>query len=100
MCTLIPAASTAAFISVATVKSATAGNSIGAKCKLAPSRRTDAVVTIMSPTLMFSWIAPVVPTRKKVFTPSWASSSTAIDVDGPPIPVEHTTTFLPSSSAK
>ena len=33
----------------------------------------------------------MVPTRRNVRTPSWASSSTAIDVDGPPMPVEHTT---------
>ena len=35
-------------------ESATAGNSIGAKCRLAPSRRTAAVVTSTSPTLMFA----------------------------------------------
>ena len=45
---------------------------------------------------MSGWIAPVVPTRRNVRTPSWASSSTAIDVEGPPMPVEHTTTGVPS----
>ncbi|CSB44598.1 Uncharacterised protein [Vibrio cholerae] len=40
------------------------------------------------------------PTRKKVRTPNCANSSTAIDVEGPPIPVEHTTTDCPSSSAR
>ena len=72
-------------------KSATAGNSIGAKCRLVPSSRTAAVLTITSPGSVNGWIPPVVPTRRNVRTPSWASSSTAIDVDGPPIPVEHTT---------
>ena len=72
-------------------KSATAGNSIGAKWPLVPSSRTAAVVTITSPGAINGWIAPVVPTRRNVRTPSWASSSTAIDVDGPPMPVEHTT---------
>lgn len=81
-------------------KSATAGNSSGAKCRLAPSRRTDAVVTVTSPTLICGRIAPVVPIRRKVRMPSCASSSTAIEVDGPPIPVEQTITGLPSSSAR
>ena len=36
--------------------------------------------------------APVVPTRRNVCTPSWASSSMAIEADGPPIPVEVTST--------
>jgi hypothetical protein len=53
--------------------------------------RTEPVVTITSPTAIWGWIAPVVPTRRNVRTPSCASSSTAIDVDGPPMPVEHTT---------
>jgi hypothetical protein len=76
-------------------KWATAGYSSGAKCRLAPSIRTEPVVTITSPTAMSGWIAPVVPTRRNVRTPSCASSSTAIDVDGPPMPVEHTTTGVP-----
>jgi len=39
-----------------------------------------------------AWIAPVVPTRRNVRTPSWASSSMAMDADGPPIPVDVTRT--------
>ena len=39
---------------------------------------------------------PVVPMRRKVRMPSWASSSTAMEVDGPPMPVEQMITALPS----
>ena len=41
---------------------------------------------------MSAWMAPVVPTRRNVRTPSCASSSMAIEADGPPIPVEVTRT--------
>ena len=41
------------------------------------------------------WIEPVVPTRRNVLTPSWPSSSTAMEVDGPPMPVEQTTAGRP-----
>ena len=48
-----------------------------------------------SATPMWGWMAPVVPTRRKVRTPNWASSSTAMDTDGPPIPVEQITMGTP-----
>ena len=54
------------------------------------------LVTITSVTPMSGWMAPVVPTRRNVRTPTWASSSTAIETDGPPIPVEQTTIGTPS----
>jgi hypothetical protein len=44
------------------------------------------------------WIDPVVPTRMKVVAPMAASSSTAIAVDGDPIPVEQIETMRPPSS--
>ena len=43
----------------------------------------------MSPHFMPSRIAPHVPTLIKVSAPISASSSIAIAVEGPPIPVEH-----------
>lgn len=45
-------------------------------------------------------MAPVVPMRRKVRIPSWASSSTAMEVDGPPMPVEQMITALPSISPR
>ena len=45
-----------------------------------------------SPGFRPGWMPPVVPSRRNVRTPSCASSSTAIDTDGPPMPVEQTTT--------
>ena len=44
-------------------------------------------------------MAPVVPTRRNVVTPSWASSSMAIEADGPPMPVEVTSTGTPPARA-
>ena len=95
MCSSTPAARPASTSAVVHPKSGTAGNSGGAKWWLAPSRRTAPVVTMTSPGSMWGWIAPVVPTLRNVVTPSCASSSTAIDVDGPPIPVEQTMTSAP-----
>ncbi len=88
---VMPRCSAAATSAAVHEKSATAGYSSGAKCWLAPSSRTAPVVTMTSATSMSLWIAPVVPTRRNVRTPSCASSSVAIDVDGPPMPVEQTT---------
>ena len=39
---------------------------------------------------------PQVPTRMKVSAPMAASSSMAMEADGPPMPVEQTETFCPS----
>ncbi len=40
---------------------------------------------------------PQVPTRRNVSAPMLCSSSMAMEADGPPIPVEQTETFSPSS---
>ncbi|MNQ84700.1 hypothetical protein D3C85_998390 [compost metagenome] len=100
MCSVEPSSLAVLTSAVVQSKSATAGNSMGAKCRLAPSRRTEPVVTITSPTFRCGWMAPVVPMRRKVRIPSWASSSTAMEVDGPPIPVEQMITALPSISPR
>ena len=42
-------------------------------------------------------IPPQVPMRRKVCAPSAANSSMAMAADGPPMPVEVTLTFVPSS---
>ena len=44
-----------------------------------------------------SCIPPHVPTRMNVSAPHLTSSSIAMAADGPPIPVDVTLTFLPSS---
>src|SRR4030065_244336 len=48
-----------------------------------------------SPVLICGCMAPVVPTRMKGLAPIWGSSATAIDVDGPPMPVDVTSTGEP-----
>ena len=55
-----------------------------------------AVVMTRSPTAAASWMAPQEPTRTNVSAPTRASSSTAMAVDGDPIPVEVTETGSPS----
>ena len=51
--------------------------------------------TIRSPIVRSGWRPPQVPTRRILFTPSWASSSITIAADGQPIPVDCTDTGLP-----
>ncbi|MDA1387815.1 hypothetical protein O2L01_22675 [Glycomyces lechevalierae] len=77
-------------------KSGTVGYSGGRNEPLVPSSRTQPVETTSCPALMWYWIEPQVPTRTKVSTPACISSSTAIAVEGPPMPVEHTRTGCPS----
>ena len=43
------------------------------------------------------WVAPQVPTRRKVCTPSSRISSTPIATDGPPIPLETAETGTPAT---
>ena len=74
---------------------ATAGNSIGIYCTEVPSYLTAPVAITLSPTLVKSCIAPDVPILTKVLAPILANSSTAIAVEGHPIPVEVTDTDLP-----
>ena len=80
-----------------TSKSGTAGYSIGAYSLDVPSMRTAPFAMIMSPLLTSVCMPPQVPTRRNVFAPQRTSSSSAIEADGPPIPVEVTDTFFPSS---
>ena len=70
---------------------------MGAYSRLVPSMRTAPVAMTISPLVTSSLIPPQVPTRIKVSAPMLASSSMAIEADGPPIPVEVTLTFSPSS---
>ena len=58
--------------------------------------RTAPVATTTSPDWTSVRMPPQVPTRRKVVTPSWASSSMAMAAEGPPIPVEQTLTGWPS----
>ena len=60
-----------------------------------PSLRKDPWLTIRSPGLIPGWRAAVLPTRMNDVTPTRASSSTAIAVDGQPIPVEVTVISRP-----
>ena len=84
---------TSAFV---TVRSATAGNSIGAYSFDVPSARIAPVATTISPPSTSSAIPPHVPTRINVSAPHWISSSIAMEADGPPMPVDVTETFTPS----
>ena len=79
----------------AMVKSATAGNSMGAYSRLVPSKRTAPVATTMSPERTSRSMPPQVPTRTKVSAPLAVSFSMAMAAEGPPMPVEHTETFSP-----
>ena len=60
-----------------------------------PSLRNEPSLTIRSPGSMPGWSAPVLPTRMNDVTPTRASSSTAIAVDGQPIPVDVTVISRP-----
>jgi hypothetical protein len=44
---------------------------------------------------MVSCRPPAEPTRMKISTPTLESSSTAMEAEGPPIPVEHTPMGMP-----
>jgi len=57
--------------------------------------RTAALAMIRSPILIPGWVAPQVPTRTKVWTPSSRISSTPIATEGPPIPLETADTGVP-----
>ena len=60
-----------------------------------PSFRKAPSLTIRSPGSIPAWRAAVLPTRMNEVTPTRASSSTAIAVEGQPIPVEVTVTSRP-----
>ena len=70
-------------------------NSIGIYCKDVPSCRTAPFAMTKSPTLVWSCIAPEVPSLTKVLAPIFANSSIAIAAEGQPIPVDVTLTGLP-----
>ena len=70
---------------------------MGAYSRLVPSMRTAPVAITMSPLVTSSLMPPQVPTRTKVSAPMLASSSMAMEADGPPMPVEVTLTRSPSS---
>ena len=70
---------------------------MGAYSRLAPSMRTAPVATTISPLVTSSLMPPQVPTRTKVSAPRLASSSMAMEAEGPPMPVDTTLTFSPSS---
>ena len=80
-----------------TSKLAVAGYSRGAYSFDVPSCLTADMAITESPEHTGRAIPPQVPTRIKVFTPTAASSSTAIADEGPPMPVEHTVTVSPRS---
>ena len=82
---------------VVTSKFATAGYSMGAYSRLVCSKRIAPVATTTSPLRTSSSIPPQVPTRINVSAPMLCSSSMAMEAEGPPIPVEQTETFSPSS---
>ena len=81
---------TSAFV---TVRSGTAGNSIGAYSLLVPSILIAPVDTTISPLFTSVCIPPQVPILINVSAPHLQSSSIAIAADGPPIPVDVTLTF-------
>ena len=80
------------------LKSATAGNSIGAYSFEVPSILIAPVATTKSPASTSNSIPPQVPTLINVSAPILCNSSTAIDVLAPPIPVLVTETFSPSKN--
>ena len=60
-----------------------------------PSVLTAPEAITRSPSLTSGWVAPQVPTRRKVWTPSSRSSSIPIAADGPPMPLETAETGTP-----
>lgn len=60
-----------------------------------PSFRTAPVGMTKVPTFKSGWMAPQVPTRSRVWAPLCTSSSTAMEAEGPPMPVEVTVTGTP-----
>jgi len=76
---------------------AAAGYPSKAYCLLVPSSLTAASATIRVPIFACGLIAPQVPTLIMSLTPSLASSSTAIAVEGPPMPVDIDITYSPST---
>ena len=88
------AACTSAFV---TVRSATAGNSIGAYSFDVPSARIAPVATTISPPLYIEChTAACSDADKRIGHSHWISSSIAMEADGPPMPVDVTETFTPS----
>ena len=69
---------------------------MGAYSRLVPSMRTAPVAMTRSPLFTSSLMPPQVPTRTKVSAPMLASSSMAMEAEGPPTPVDTTLTFSPS----
>ena len=57
--------------------------------------RIAPVAITISPPFTFISMPPHVPTRINVFAPILTSSSSAIEADEPPIPVDVTLTFVP-----
>ena len=80
---------------VTSSKSATAGNSIGIYCFEVPSSLTAPVAIKISPFFTDFSTDPDVPILIKTSAPICANSSTAIAVEGHPIPVETTETSTP-----
>ena len=76
-------------------RSATAGYSMGRYEIPVPSSRMAAVPTITSPGCTSGVTEPLVPVRISVLAPTLTSSSTAMAMDGQPIPVEVTETGIP-----
>ena len=71
---------------------------MGAYSRLVPSMRMAPVAITTSPARTLADMPPQVPTRTKVWAPIWISSSMAMAAEGPPMPVEQTLTFSPSST--
>ena len=70
---------------------------MGAYSRLVCSKRMAPVATTTSPERTSRSMPPQVPTRIKVSAPMLCSSSMAMEAEGPPMPVEQTDTFSPSS---
>src|SRR5215831_6279176 len=87
-----PAALAASAHAVTTSCDAMAGYSRGTYASGVPSLRTAPVAMTRSPIRMPGWPPPHVPTRRNVWTPSSPSSSTAMAMDGPPMPLEQVDT--------
>ena len=68
---------------------------MGAYSRLVPSMRIAPVAITMSPPQTSSCMPPQVPTRMKVSAPQLVSSSSAMEADGPPMPVLVTLTGTP-----
>ena len=69
---------------------------MGAYSREVPSMRTAPVATTRLPPITSVCMPPQVPTRISVRTPVWHNSSTPMAVEGPPMPVDMTSTFSPS----